>query len=117
VNEPDALVPECLACGTCCFSRDERYVRVTGEDWARLGEDAERVAHFVGHRAFMRMNATDGCCGALAIDVAAGRFFCTIYEVRPTACRDLARGSAECAGERATKAGRPAAALLTQLRR
>jgi uncharacterized protein len=36
---------------------------------------------------------------------AAGEhdFFCTIYERRPQICRDLARGSPECEGERATK--------------
>ena len=31
-------------------------------------------------------------------------FFCTIYERRPQVCRDLARGSPECDGERALKA-------------
>jgi Fe-S-cluster containining protein len=30
-------------------------------------------------------------------------YFCTIYERRPQICRDLARGSPECEGERALK--------------
>ena len=105
---------DCLRCGVCCFSPSDRFVRVTGEDWTRLGEDAERVAHFAGrgNEAFMRM--TDGHCAALELRrVAAGagksvevstEFFCTIYERRPQICRDLARGSPECAGERAIKA-------------
>lgn len=87
-------------------------MRVTGDDWTRLGDDAERMAHFAGwgNEAFMRM--TDGHCAALAVRrVAAGekgveeamKFFCTIYERRPQICRDLARGSPECEGERATK--------------
>jgi len=88
-------------------------VRVTGDDWARLGEDAERVAHFAGrgNEAFMQM--TDGHCAALSVqrlaendgEGAAGapEFFCTIYERRPQICRDLARGSPECSGERAIK--------------
>lgn len=62
------------------------------------------MAHFVGHRAFMRMR--DGHCGALEVrhpPDGAPDFFCTLYDRRPQICRDLARGSPECAGERATK--------------
>ena len=85
-------------------------MRVTGEDWARLGEAAERVAHFAGggNRAFMRMS--EGHCAALEVrETAAGatEFFCTIYERRPQICRDLARGSPECAGEIAVKPSSP----------
>jgi hypothetical protein len=82
-----------------------------------IGEDAERVAQFAGrgNEAFMRMSG--GHCAALSVrQVAAGdgagenaegetEFFCTIYERRPQICRDLARGSPECAGERAIKVG------------
>jgi hypothetical protein len=108
--------PVCLKCGVCCFSKLETYVRVTGEDWARLGTEAERVAHFVGNRAYMRMVA--GQCAALAVrvqaDGAAGEreFFCTVYERRPQVCRDLERGSPQCEGEIALKGARPAAAPL-----
>lgn len=94
----------------CCCSTLPTYVRVTGDDWSRLGGDAERLAHFLGHRAFMRMSG--GHCAALAIRRAAdgkAEFFCTIYARRPQICRDLARGSPECQGERATKAARAAA--------
>jgi uncharacterized protein len=75
---------------------------VTGDDWERLGGDAEKSAHFSGHRAFMRMQ--DGHCAALAIrrsPANAPEFFCTLYEKRPQICRDLARGSPQCEGERA----------------
>ncbi|HYD85299.1 MAG TPA: YkgJ family cysteine cluster protein [Opitutus sp.] len=99
---------DCRRCGVCCFSRAEAYVRVTGEDWARLGEQAEAMAHFIGNRAFMRM--AGGHCAALEVrrdaDGAAD-YFCGIYERRPQVCRDLARGSPECAGERETKAEGP----------
>lgn len=81
------------------------FVRVTGADWARLGARAEELAHFIGHRAYMRMR--DGHCAALDVrrDEVSGAadFFCTIYEQRPQICRDLARGSPECAGEIETK--------------
>ena len=64
--------------------------------------EAERVAHFVGHRAFMRMK--DGHCAALELrhsaENGALEYFCTIYAARPQICRDLARGSPECEGER-----------------
>ena len=47
---------DCLHCGVCCHSRLETYVRVTGEDWDRLGADAERVAHFIGNKAYIRLS-------------------------------------------------------------
>ncbi len=84
-------------------------MRVTGDDWARLGGDANRVAHFIGHRAYMKM--TGERCAALEIYHTPGgatEFFCTVYENRPQACRDLERGSPQCAGERAAKRGRVA---------
>ena len=102
---------DCRGCGVCCFSQLETYVRVTGEDWARLGGEVERLAQFIGHRAYMRMS--EGHCAALEVRRAAEggteggmEFFCTAYEGRPQVCRDLARGSGECAGELANKAPR-----------
>lgn len=95
---------DCRRCGVCCFSASQTYVRVSGDDWTRLGTLADEFAHFVGHLAYMRMHA--GHCAALRLgrdDDGAGEFFCTVYERRPQACRDLARGSPECGGERATK--------------
>jgi uncharacterized protein len=92
--------PECRRCGACCFSASPMFVRVTGDDWTRLGVEAARLAHFVGNRAFMHMQG--GHCTALELKrTAEGRedFFCTIYDRRPEVCRTLERGSAECAGE------------------
>lgn len=96
--------PDCLRCGACCFSQSELHVRVTGEDWSRLGDAAERLAHFVGNKAYLRM--CDSHCAALEVRRTAdgaGEFFCTIYDRRPQICRDLARGSPECGGEIALK--------------
>lgn len=103
---------DCLRCGACCHSPSERFVRVTGADWTRLGEAAERVAHFTGrgNEAYMKMTA--GHCAALEVRPAgagadqAPEYFCTLYDRRPQICRDLARGSPECAGERAQKSTR-----------
>ena len=90
----------CLRCGVCCFSESAKYVWIRGDDWSRLGDDADRLAHFIGHRAFMRMR--DGHCAALDVRTTtdgAKEFFCTIYERRPEICRDLGRGSPECEAE------------------
>lgn len=90
------------------------YVRVTGEDWSRLGAAAERLAHFVGHRAFMRMQA--GHCIALEVQRNGDGqldFFCSIYEQRPQLCRALDRGSPECAGELGSKGSAVRAAYPT----
>jgi hypothetical protein len=89
--------PECLDCGVCCFSPSHEYVWVNGADWKLLGADAERLAHFIGNRAFMKMSG--GHCAALEIRPGTdGRkvFFCTIYEKRPIICHALGRGSPEC---------------------
>jgi uncharacterized protein len=102
-------VPECLSCGTCCFSRMLDYVRVSGQDYARLGERVDELVWFDGNRAYMRM--VDGHCGALRIDLRSGEFVCDTYGTRPQVCRDLARGSGACLGEIATKAQRPLSAL------
>lgn len=80
------------------------FVRVSGDDWTRLGDRADALAHFIGNRAFMRMR--DGHCVALEVQPAqdgAPDYFCTIYERRPQICRDLARGSGECEAERELK--------------
>jgi Fe-S-cluster containining protein len=101
----------CLECGACCFSNLETAVRVTGDDHARLGAAADDLVRFIGNRAYMRLS--DGHCAALRVE-PGGRFVCSVYDARPDTCRDLARGSPQCAGERFLKEDR--AAALVQLR-
>jgi Fe-S-cluster containining protein len=98
-------VPECLACGACCFSWLETYVRVTGDDYSRLADRADELVRFEGNRAYMRM--VDGHCGALRMERETGQFVCSAYLERPLVCRDLARGSGACRAERETKGERP----------
>jgi uncharacterized protein len=104
-----AHVPECQACGACCFSLLSTYVRLSGDDYARLGERAEVLVAFDGVRAHMRM--VDEHCGALEVDPRSGQFVCSVYATRPQVCRDLARGSGACLAEREAKAERPLVAL------
>lgn len=104
----DEGVPaDCRRCGACCFSPSALHVRVTGEDWSRLGAVAEEFAQFIGNRAYMRMSG--GHCAALAVYEGCDGvrdFVYTIYESRPQICRDLARGSPGCAGEIALRVPR-----------
>ena len=102
-------VPQCLACGTCCFSQLVSFARVSGADYARLGDDAERLVHFDGVHAYMRM--VDGHCSALVVDESSRELVCSTYATRPQVCRDLERGSAACLAERDAKADRPLIAL------
>jgi hypothetical protein len=91
---------DCRACAACCFSDSPYYVRVTGADWTRLGAAADELAHFIGHRAYLRMR--DGHCAALEVRPAADGtrgYFCSIYDRRPQTCRDLERGSPQCEAE------------------
>lgn len=100
-------VPECVACGACCFSTNAEYLRVAGVDYERLGEDAERLTIFVENRAYMRL--VDGHCAALTYDPKRQHYLCSIYENRPDVCRWLERGSGQCAAERHEKSERPIA--------
>lgn len=99
-SSPPVLPTDCQQCAACCFSRLETYVRVTGDDYERLGQSADEIVHFIGNRAYLRM--VGGKCIALAVD-GESRARCTVYERRPGVCRDLERGSRECEGEIVTK--------------
>lgn len=85
-------------------------MRVTGDDYTRLGDAAEQLVHFEGVRAYMRME--DGHCAALVVDPNSGHFVCSTYATRPQICRNLARGSGECAAELDAKGARPPLVLL-----
>src|SRR4051812_482175 len=103
-EEPGEDTPEdCTRCGACCFSESPRHARVTGDDHARLGDDAEEWVTWLDNQTFMRIEASPGGgprrCAALVVDPEDGTFLCAVYERRPQVCRDLERGSGGCAGE------------------
>jgi Fe-S-cluster containining protein len=111
--EPTPPIAGCQACGACCFSQLPTFVRVSGKDWSRLGPATNRVAHFIGNRAYMRL--VGGHCAALRIgrDLTGNlAFFCTVYENRPEICRNLDRGSPACLAELELKAGRAEIAIM-----
>ncbi len=106
---------DCMRCGACCLSESPLHARVTGDDHARLGDDAELLVHWVGNAAYMRIEnvtAQIRSCIALVIDAATGTFTCSVYETRPQVCRDLERGSGGCRGELASKGERRKRALV-----
>lgn len=110
------MLEACIACGACCFSESPRHARVTGDDYARLGDDAERLVVFLGNQAFMRIEACGheppvGRCAALVLDPESGTYLCAVYERRPDVCRELARGSAACTSEHHDKRDRARRAL------
>lgn len=100
---------DCQQCGACCFSDLPTYVRVSGDDHARLGGHADALTTFHGNRCYMRM--VDGHCAALVVDPTPGQFACSVYERRPEACRALGRGSPACEAEVLQKAQRVARLL------
>ena len=108
-------LPECLACGRCCFSELPEYIRVFGCDLDRMDDRAQALTHFIGNRCYMRMGASH--CAALVIDPVLLRFACSIYEMRPDVCRSLERGSGQCRADRYEKAERPLIAIESLLRR
>ncbi len=101
--EPPGSLPDCRLCAACCFSPLERYVRLTGEDHARLlpGEQAALTV-FHGTRCYMKME--DGHCRALVHQ--GEEWLCSIYERRPSLCRDYERGSGACVVDR-ERSGHP----------
>jgi len=106
-------VPACLGCGTCCFSKLSNYVSVDGADHTRIGVRVDNLTHFDGNRCYMNMH--DGHCASLVIERITGQFVCSIYETRPSVCRELDRASPACQGEIHSKGERPLL-LLTALR-
>lgn len=72
---------------------------VTGDDWERLGDEAEALTEWTARHAFMQMR--DGHC--IALSTGSGKALCAIYERRPEVCRALERGGPSCEAERATK--------------
>ncbi|MDC3982614.1 YkgJ family cysteine cluster protein [Polyangium jinanense] len=115
-SAPLPVVPsDCLLCGTCCFSDLPEYIRVFGVDHDRMDDDARALTEFIGNRCYMRIE--DGHCAALVPDPETRRFVCSIYPMRPDACRSLDRGTSACLGELTLKQDRPPLALEALVRK
>ena len=103
-----AEISSCLNCGACCFSRLDRFVRVSGDDYQLLADAAPDLTLFIENRCYLRIR--DGHCAALMI-APGGVFSCSVYERRPAICRELEPGGPACRAEIEQKAGRTREAL------
>lgn len=87
---------DCTTCGACCLSAHERYVALLPEDRARpIPPGAVRE---IEGRRYMRMEGLETGCGRCASLAATpdGRLICSVYDLRPEACRAFRAGSFEC---------------------
>jgi len=99
---------DCQACGACCCNTDENrgekyvdYVEVTARAALRRHPGLLRrltVLNAQGER-HMRLRGAEQRCVALEGRLGQ-RVSCTIYELRPAACRRVQPGSRECRRDR-----------------
>jgi Fe-S-cluster containining protein len=98
---PDPAGADCVRCGRCCH-HGPSTVHLLDTDEARI------LARADGEAILRRLTVLDdrppgwrfvvnagSRCGALDVSVA-GRFPCSIYEVRPDDCRIVEPGSPAC---------------------
>lgn len=98
---PEAAATEfdCQACGACCATFD---VWLMEGDRDRFERSARLLPLTVIHRPgtaagewrFMARDAKTGHC--LALQGPLGHCRCTIYDDRPTLCREFEAGSEDC---------------------
>ena len=108
---------DCQTCGACCCSplddppdaRAEPFVAVNAVDDAMIGPKLGRRLIVVDPRAaswsaLAVRRADDGRTMCVALEGDPGRVprvRCMIYEIRPTACRDVQPGDMYCLESRA----------------
>ena len=107
---------DCQACGACCLSSSwgsgrEVFVDVSDEDAERIEAKKPGLLvplrpqgwYFNPNRFAMRIkNDAHGRCAALRGRVGE-KVSCTVYKVRPEACRTFEPGSDECLDARARR--------------
>lgn len=94
-------MPECTECGACCFNTHPDYIRVFVVDYERMDDRALGFTTVRGGLRYLRFEG--GRCSALGLDPVNNRVGCTIYAMRPDACRWLERGSGECRAQLTAK--------------
>ncbi len=99
---------DCQSCGACCCNTDENraeayvdYVEVTRKSALSKHPRLLRkltVLNDKGER-HMRLRGAEQRCVALEGKLGEG-VSCSIYELRPSACRTVEPGSSECRRDR-----------------
>lgn len=99
---------DCQSCGACCCNTDENraetyvdYVEVRPRSaLARHPRLLRRLTVLNGEgERHMKLRGRDQRCIALEGKLGS-RVACTIYEIRPSACRQVLPGSRECRQDR-----------------
>ena len=99
---------DCQSCGACCCNTDENraeryvdYVQVTTRSPLTRNPKLLRKLTVVNDRSerHMRLVGREQRCIALSGKLGE-RVSCTIYELRPAACRRVLPGSRECRRDR-----------------
>jgi len=80
---------DCLDCGACCRSA---YHSVTISEGDLITE--RHPGLLVHHESYSEVRRDGDHCGAL--DSSTGKHLCTIYEDRPTCCREFANAGHNC---------------------
>jgi Fe-S-cluster containining protein len=84
---------DCVRCGACCFGH---RVTLDAEDEGRLSVDEVLALTRYDAEKDQRVmrEGRDARCVALRIE--DGRYLCSIYERRPSACVEFERGGRRC---------------------
>lgn len=82
---------DCQSCGLCCVSNDPKWVQVSLSDANRI--DIDKLQYGDVEYFAMKMKYKRCCCliGELGVKTK-----CSIYENRPTICRQVEPGSQIC---------------------
>ena len=99
-----ASSPDCLTCGACCVSPfvGEGYIRLDVEEEERLGRKGLPVLEVVPdpHDRIVLLGTKRNGQGTRVCMALTGRVgkqvACSIYEDRPSLCRQFEAGSPEC---------------------
>lgn len=84
------IVPiDCKGCGACCINSDSKWIQVTLEDSARIPEKFLQLGDI---EPYAMKQTESGRC--ICLDANNN---CTIYNLRPTICRTVEKGSKICA--------------------
>lgn len=96
------VLPDCQDCGACCFTRAREHVLLSRDDLDRLvvGGAGRLLKAVTADSASLRTRDTvpggPPLRPCIALVVNEGCFTCSVYPLRPNACRTLERGSDAC---------------------
>jgi Fe-S-cluster containining protein len=89
----DEMVNPCMSCGACCVAYRASFYWAEGDDTMEGGVPVHLTVNVNAfRRAMRRTNSQDQHCIALH-GILGQRVQCTIYECRPSVCRNFEHSS------------------------